>query len=194
MRYNQTNVASAVNTGQILTINENRSFSMANSDRNIIPDRVKEALAYNPETGHLTWISRPSKCVRIGAIAAAWNGRYLRVRIFGVSYMCHRLAWFLHYGEQPPVILDHIDGDKRNNRIDNLRAANESENQYNSGRRSAASGFKNVTWIASRNKWQVQMMVNKRTKHIGFYADVESAANAAREARALYHGEFANHG
>ena len=98
----------------------------------------------------------------------------------------------MHYGHAPEFI-DHIDGDKQNNRIENLRAATRAQNQLNAKlRKDSVTKLKNVT--KHRNKWQVRMRIDGVLTHIGTFADLELAKFVASEYRDKFHGEFANHG
>jgi len=94
----------------------------------IIPTSIKDFLSYNPLTGVLTWKMAPSRKIKAGSVAGGVSkgvnpGGYARIQIQlgGKMYKAHRLAWFLHYGEQPPKKIDHINNDATDNRIDNLR-------------------------------------------------------------------------
>jgi hypothetical protein len=97
----------------------------------IIPQDISEVLSYCPDTGELRWLSQASNSVRAGAIAGSLNRGYRRIRFDRSAYLGHRIAWFLHYGEQPPEILDHINGDRTDNRIANLRAVDATGNAIN---------------------------------------------------------------
>lgn len=122
------------------------------------------------------------------------NRGYLRTTINYKDYITHRLIFLMHHGWLPKII-DHIDGDKTNNNIDNLRAADKFQNGQN--RKLSVlntSGFKNVTWNKSSNKWIVRVRVNKDKKYFGSFTDLELADLVAQEARNKYHGNFANHG
>jgi len=109
-------------------------------------------------------------------------------------YRSHRIIYMMFYGEMPEEI-DHIDGNPKNNKIENLRKVKHSENMQNVKLTKAnTSGVKNVHWFKRDNTWQVQLRVNGLRKHIGYFDDFEFAALVATEARNKYHGEFANHG
>lgn len=116
--------------------------------------------------------------------------------ITGVNYRLyptHRLIFLYHHGYLPRVV-DHINGNKQDNRIENLREATYSQNNYNCTQRTRnKSGHKNVAWDKSRNKWIVNMRVAKVGKHIGYYDNIEDAINAATKAREDLHKEFARH-
>jgi hypothetical protein len=121
------------------------------------------------------------------------NG-YLRVRVDGKRYAVHQVVFCMQHGYIPKM-LDHINGVRDDNRIENLREADHSKNGYNTKTPlTNTTGFKNVQWVKHMNKWQVKLKVKKQNTVIGYFADLELAQLVATEARNKYHGEFANHG
>lgn len=119
---------------------------------------------------------------------------YRRVKINGKEYREHRLIYAMHNNVVPRQI-DHVDGDKANNFIENLRPADAKQNQYNRGLSKAnSSGVKNVHWSKTRKKWIVAFKINGKDQFIGSFNDIEVAKIAAVEARTRFHGTFANHG
>ena len=117
--------------------------------------------------------------------------RYLRIGIKGKAYSLHRVIFLLAYGHLPEGI-DHIDGDRFNNRIENLRAANQSQNCLNrSVHKNNKNGHKNVHWQKNINKWAVMVTINRKRRTVGYFDDIEIANLLASEYRAKYHGEFA---
>nr|WP_269140600.1 HNH endonuclease [Proteus terrae] len=88
--------------------------------------------------------------------------------------------------------IDHIDGDKLNNRIENLRICTHNQNQHNQGiRASNKSGYKGVSWMKSVKKWQAQICCNSKVTHLGLYTNKIEAAKAYDEAAKKLHGDFA---
>ncbi len=113
---------------------------------------------------------------------------YRRHEVNGVSTGVHRTIFFLHHGYVPKV-LDHINGVRSDNRIENLREATLSQNQHNTKlRKDSTTGVKNVTY--ERGLYRVRITVNKRVIDLGRYADLELAEFIADEAREKYHGEY----
>jgi hypothetical protein len=108
----------------------------------LIPDSIRDVLDYNPDTGDLTWaISRGT--VKAGAVTGCLEPHgYLRVRYQRTNYLAHRLCWFLHHGQQPSII-DHINRNRSDNRIANLRCVTVSESQLN-------RGYSGVHWKGAR--------------------------------------------
>ena len=118
---------------------------------------------------------------------------YLQFSIQRKKHYVHRLVFLYHYGFLPESV-DHIDGDKSNNRIENLRAASLHQNNYNvKTRKSSKSGFKNVNWNKKNNNWNVTLAANNKSMYFGAFDDLELASLVAEEARNLYHGEYACH-
>ncbi len=103
----------------------------------------------------------------------------------------HRLIFMLHHGYMPAEI-DHINGDRSDNRIENLRPATRSENQCNRGAISSnTSGYPGVSWHKKSKAWVVRLMKNGKSHAIGYFKDLELAGLVSAEARSLYHGNFA---
>ena len=106
----------------------------------------------------------------------------------------HRIIFALHHGYMPEFI-DHIDGNKKNNLIENLREATKSENNMNRKiHKNNKCGLKNIQWIEKTKSWCVKLNVNKKRIHVGLFKDLELAELVATEAREKYHRNFANHG
>ncbi|MBA4496312.1 HNH endonuclease [Paenactinomyces guangxiensis] len=100
---------------------------------------------------------------------------------------------FIHrilMGEPDGLLVDHRNGNRQDNRRCNLRVATHQENQRNRRGSHAASGYRNVYYMKSRDKYQVRLKINGKMKNFGYYKDVEEANKVAYEARAKYFGEF----
>ena len=107
------------------------------------------------------------------------------------SQFAHRVIFLMFHGYLPPCI-DHIDGNKSNNRIENLRPATAKTNGYNQAlREKTSSGIKNVTWHKVSKKWQVKFAVNGEIKYFGLYNNIDYAKFVADAMRYKYHGKFA---
>jgi hypothetical protein len=117
--------------------------------------------------------------------------RYARIVVDNKAYAVHRLIYLFHKGELPKI-LDHIDNDRSNNSIENLREATQQQNCLNRVRHSNnTSGCKNVHWDKAVKKWAVAMSINRVRKTFGYFEDLEFAALVAEEARRKFHGNFA---
>lgn len=152
-------------------------------------EELKKLLRYEPETGLFYWLVSLARRVKVGDIAGTVkNNGYIRIRINGKMHYSHRLAFFYHYGEWPVDQLDHIDGNPANNRIDNLRDANNSENAQNRGVRSNnRSGFIGVHWYKQSKKWRAEIRINGKQKHLGYFDAPQEAHKAYLEAKAELH-------
>ena len=118
---------------------------------------------------------------------------YVVVRVNGKHMRAHRVIFCMYHGFMPNAI-DHADGDKTNNKIENLRVCSVSENSANKKLGSNnTSGAKGVSWHKPTGKWQVNVSVNKCQRNFGYFNDFELAELVAIEARNKYHGCFARH-
>ena len=144
--------------------------------------------------GVLYWKERPknSRKPKGDMEAGTQSGHgYKKVRINKKAFYVHQLVFLMQHGYIPDLI-DHIDGDPSNNKIDNLRQANKTENSYNSKMRvDNTSGHKSVVWHKGANKWMVQLQLEKKSKYFGVFDDFDFACLVADEARRLYHGDHA---
>lgn len=121
-------------------------------------------------------------------------GSYRYTSINDVNVMEHRLVFLMHHGYLPDFI-DHIDGDKGNNRIENLREATKRQNEFNKGLlASNTSGFKGVSFHKGDKKWRATIRMQGRTKHLGNFDTPEEAFAAYCAAAGEVHGEFVNVG
>lgn len=150
-------------------------------------ERLREVVSYCPDSGCMIWrvpLSRNSKVGHeVGSIGAKG---YRMVGIDHRYYLVHRLAWLYHFGCWPSEFIDHINGDKSDNRIANLRAATNSQNLRNMPlTKRNKSGVKGVCWHAKRRRWVAEIRVDTKLKHIGYFSDLNEAArayeNVARE-------------
>jgi hypothetical protein len=162
-----------------------------------IPEDIGDYISYDPETGELTWKRDHGKKVKQGQAAFLTSNLktgHLRGFFKGGIYLAHRVAWFLHYGEQPPPVLDHINNTSTDNRIVNLRAACKATNKRNERiRKDNTSGVKGVSQTPY-GTWQARISANKKAYHLGSFGSLEEAATVLHAARTELHGDFHNHG
>jgi hypothetical protein len=155
---------------------------------------VKELFVYN--NGALYWnaiiLQKPQL---YGVRSGTKNARgYRKITVRSKSYMEHRLIFLMFHGFLPDVI-DHINGIKDDNRIENLRAATVQQNQYNANFKSTSkSKIKGVYWEQSTQKWVARIRIHGKVKTLGRFRDVNLADQCCRLAREQHHGEFACHG
>lgn len=122
------------------------------------------------------------------------NKGYLAVNIYKKCIAVHRLIWMMQHGEVPTLI-DHIDGNRQNNRIENLRLADKFNNAQNKKmHRNNTSGIKGVSWHKRTAKWKAQIVCQNRHYSLGLYKSIDEADEVVCLAREMLHGSFANHG
>ncbi|GAA1639160.1 hypothetical protein GCM10009700_27650 [Brevibacterium sanguinis] len=132
--------------------------------------------------------------VWVGALQSGKDGGYGYLKLGGASRRVHRLTYELHFGPIPDgMLVDHRCGVRSCINPDHLRLATPSQNAAHLTRMSAAntSGHRNVFWHGPSRTWQVLIGVNGHNKSFGMYADIEDAANVARQKRREIYGEFA---
>lgn len=152
---------------------------------------INELLSYDAETGIFRWKVDMGKKVKKGDIAGSRkNDGYIRIKIHGKDYAAHRLAYLLVHRELPKF-LDHIDRDRANNRISNLRACTLSENELNKGiDKRNTSGVKGVFWNRKSKKWRSQARLKGKLYYLGTFSSKEEAANAYQTFCKNNHGDF----
>lgn len=157
----------------------------------ITQSELKELLDYNQDTGIFTWKKRTSNRIKIGSVAGNLHCRgYIELKVNGIRCLAHRLAWLYEHGELPKLI-DHINGDRKDNRICNLRLASYAENVYNSKIRSDnKSGVRCVSWNNRINKWEVRIKLNGKLHSFGSYEDLSLAKIVADKIRQENHNKF----
>lgn len=152
---------------------------------------LRDVLHYDPKSGLLTWTKRVARNVFAGGEAGSVDGQgYKHFQFKGCIYPCHQVAWALFHNEWPDAHVDHRDGDRANNRIENLREANQSQNCAN--RR-----------VSPKNKVGLKGVVEKRpgrfsaviwlgkSVHLGTFDTAEKAHAAYVSAAEKRFGEFA---
>lgn len=154
---------------------------------------IESFLVYEPTTGEILRLGRQGNAV--AGCLDKLNG-YKRIKLNGKLYAAHRVAWYLHTGQDPDVHdIDHINGDRSDNRACNLRLATRSQNMMNTKKRQAgASTHKGISWDSERGKWRAEIRINGKNTRIGRF-DTELEAHLAYcKAAAVLHGDFANFG
>ena len=160
-------------------------------DRNELMRRF----AYSPEGGEfIRKVAAPGPNGQIGCIAGnAGALGYVQIMVCRKRYYAHRLAWLFVHGYWPKA-LDHVNGDRADNRLHNLREVSSSVNMRNrrmSGNNT--SGVTGVCWDYEKGKWRVQISINRKQKHLGYFDDLGDAKEA-REVAAMANGYTGRHG
>jgi len=159
----------------------------------ITQKQAKEMFTY--KDGLLFWRKKPSCRIHIGSqVGSIADTGYMRTCYNKRRYYNHRLIFLMFRGFFPQSV-DHIDGNKLNNKIENLRECTNAQNQYNRKlNKNNTSGVKGVFWDKKRDMWNAQIVRNGKKIYLGLFKSIERAAAAMKAARSEYHGEFVNHG
>jgi len=141
-------------------------------------------LIYCPNTGAFYRLSNPS--IEIKNIS---QQGYINFKYKGKKYLAHRIAWFIHTGKWPKNEIDHINGNRSDNRIANLRDVDRRTNVHNqrNPQKGNKSGFLGVFWNKQRNNWVAKICSHKKTKFLGGYATAYEAHLAYLDAKKIYH-------
>lgn len=161
--------------------------------RLLTPEYVEQMLAYDPETGIFTWRLNRRRA-RAGAVAGRKNEHgYILIKINSRAYSAHRLAFFITYGRWPVGDTDHINQNKSDNRIANLREATRGQNKMNCPvRRDSLTGCRGISprHLAGHTNYQVRINVDGKRVHLGCFEDPELAALVYDSASERFNGEF----
>lgn len=164
-------------------------------------DYIRQILAYSE--GGLFWLSRPLAHFKNAHGCNIWNaknsgrragcmaGHYRAIRIDGRRFLEHRLVWLWHFGDWPEHEIDHINGNKLDNRVENLRNVTRQENAKNLPVRNAKHGVPGVRPFGAR--WRASISHGDVTVYLGTFDDYASAVTARRDAERKY-GFHENHG
>lgn len=153
-------------------------------------ERFSQALSYDPDTGVFTWNFSPRIGIKAGRVAGSFQSDgYRLIKLHGKRHAAHRIALLLTEGVWPPNLVDHIDGDKANNRLSNLRHATGSENLQNQRRahRNSTSGFLGVSIQRRDGKWLATIKAGAKRLRLGTFSTPEEASDCYQEAKRRLH-------
>jgi hypothetical protein len=141
---------------------------------------------YDEQTGLFTW-KQKRQGVTHGKFGNLEKTGYIRVKVLNKKYLAHRLAWFVVHGKWPEGQIDHINGNRADNRIVNLRVVDSSGNAQNrrSKQKNNQSGYFGVH--SSGGKWRAQIRIDKKLRHLGMFDTPELASMAYLEAKRSLH-------
>lgn len=156
---------------------------------------LKQTLSYDPETGKWSWLNgRTARTDYELYINGEKTNPYHLLTLGRRNYLCHRLAWFYMTGSWPVEMIDHINGNKSDNRLCNLREATRGQNLANrhSLARHNTSGFRGVSPRKDNGKWRATIRDGKKIRSLGSFNTKEEAKSAYDTAFKEKYGEFAN--
>lgn len=174
--------------------------------KSFTPQELLELLLYEPEAGLFKWAYRPEKYFRSPAYAKSWNDKhagkvvavfdngrgYHIIAVSGQKLKAHRVAWVLTHGKYPCGSIDHIDGDRHNNKLSNLRDVSHAENMRNQRLSSKnKTGVAGVFW--NGRNFEASIKYQQKKYHLGNFRDLDTAT-AVRKSAEMQFGFHANHG
>lgn len=174
----------------------------------VTPSTLRELLSYNPKTGDMRWKRRSRKWCKSDGTRDRWNNlyagklvsnktasiAYAHVCVLGTTYPVHRVAYAIAHGNWPDGHIDHINGDRFDNRLSNLRVVTIQENARNTKRPvTNTSGVVGVHWSKAARKWRANIRVDQKLIHLGSFDSKADAVKARAEAERK-HGFHSNHG
>lgn len=155
---------------------------------NLTAHRLRELLAYDPDTGLFTRRVRTGRTVVVGSVAGNVNPRgYVSISVDAKLYLAHRLAWLYINGSWPTGQIDHINGVRSDNRAANLRVVDQIKNSQNMRRPGSrnTSGFLGVS--KRRGRWRAIIRFDGKTKQIGTFDSPQEASEAYLAAKRVAH-------
>lgn len=148
---------------------------------------LKQILTYNIDTGVFNWAKR--RKVTPGSVAGCDSAhRYIRIKIDGKTYYAHRLAWLYVYGSLPEHEIDHINGNPKDNRIQNLRCVTSQQNKFNRrANKNSTSSFVGVHWCTRDKRYVSKITCNGKVKCLGYFINETDAYSAYLIAKKQLH-------
>lgn len=149
--------------------------------------RLRELLRYDPTTGDFYWKVQTNPRALVGMKAGensiSWG--YRSINVDKKQYRAHNLVWFYFHGEWPTKVIDHINGNRLDNRIENLRDVTRQQNSWNlqKAKSNSKSGYLGVCWRPTKKKWKAEIRINGKKVWLGHFATAEEASVAYQRAK-----------
>lgn len=140
--------------------------------------RLRQLVCYLPRSG--MFFRRDAYQGRCRVVGICTDGDYATLTLDGATYLAHRLAWLYVHESWPDGVVDHINGNRTDNRISNLRVVTAWQNGLNNSARRRDGGLVGTYWI-SDTKWEARSQVDKNKVFLGFYFTEELAHRAYME-------------
>ena len=157
-------------------------------------ERIRELLRHE-SNGNFYWLVDRNHRARAGDEAGTLHpSGAIVISVDGKIYKAHRLAWLYHNGYLPQKQIDHINRNRRDNRIENLRLVTNSQNSMNKGRHPMnKSGVKGVCWESRKKRWKAEVWKENKCHFGGYHKTIDAARIAVEKLRNELHGEYASH-
>lgn len=153
-------------------------------------ERFRHLFDYDPWTGSLKWRNPTARNIKKGQPAGSKDRHgYRKLIADGKTLLVHRVIWCMCHGEMPKGLIDHVNGNRADNRIDNLRLATRSQNSVNSTRARGSTGVRGITRLKS-GLYRTQIKSRGRVRYLGSYTEISEAREVFELAHQLVHGNF----
>lgn len=154
----------------------------------ISQENLKNHVFYDVKTGKLVRKKFDGRCMPDGYLGSLKQSGYMVARIESKSYRVHHLVWLYFHGRYPDKHIDHINGNRSDNRIENLRECSPSENHQNrSSNKNSKSKYLGVSWCSARRKWVARIKAADINKQLGYFGSEEDAYDAYLKAKEALH-------
>ena len=151
---------------------------------------ILDYISYDPVSGQFTAIKDRGKIKKGDKLGTKTTNGYLVLGFRNKTQLCHRLAFLFMTGVFPELDVDHINGDRSDNRWTNLRQATRKQNSFNRGENKSKPLPKNI-YLHKSGRYRVKMKIEGVTMHFGYFTELDKALEKARSIQELYHKEFA---
>lgn len=162
---------------------------MSDASKGVPISLVRDLVRYDQFSGKLYWVKDICRKAKMGQECGIERpDGYRRMKIKGKSFYCHRVAWAVHYGSFCENEIDHVNGDRSDNRIVNLRECTKKQNQENARPGvNNSSGVAGVGYDCRAGKWRARITVDGRRKSLGNYDSLSDAISARNNAKLIHH-------
>lgn len=149
----------------------------------VAPSRLRQLIDYDEDTGLLVAKVETHGRWKAGrAMGTRMTNGYISVTVDSCRFLAHRVAWAIKHGSWPTDQIDHINGDRSDNRLSNLRSATNQQNSSNKTKHARnKSGHIGVHWREDAKKWRASIMIRGKRKYLGYFDTKDEAAKAYRE-------------
>ena len=152
------------------------------------PEELRDHFCYEPETGLMFSRTNRRNCKPGDVVGTRDRQGYIVTSLYKRMMRIHRMAWAMTYGRWPVALIDHINGNKSDNRISNLRESTNSENKQNIGKSAAnRSGFLGVSFHKKTGKWAANIKLGGQSKYLGVFQSPADASAAYQAAKSEMH-------